>query len=597
MPRDVFDDKPDVLGPKDIVISADSPTGDITTDTSNIAEAIAEAESIERGAVVVLKPGEYKTSGSHTLSSKIRLMGQGVRQTLITHSGNNTCFLLSDPGVTGHRSGLSDLRIEGNNGASALGIEYKDISYAAYLKRVQIRSYTAGSAWRLHNATEWTEGVWCDNISIQNCAVGVGFKRSGTGTESFNGVNFRGLAINVPANGIGIDQGMDSSTETRIYNSFIEGQIWLGGNNAIGWRNRANATLYRSWVFIHGEESGGVTGIISLRNDEGGEFHCSGPGVPFNTDRLQVTPSKTQFNMIWTQGASTSTTVGTAFQPTNNSRSNGKVFEVHGYNATNPFKRGTSSPLASLTDSGDYYGRNFGVGTDTYHSMQGGVMYGATAGAPSGLTGNRVALYNNAGTQETLDANAIKVPISGRAAVRQPHIPDIVLPALVHDPAILGSAGPGINQLRMVRVIIPRTGMLRDISVWVQVQAGNIMAAVYDTGDASAGNRTRLWQSGSVAVGAATAWQIIGDPNIAVTAGQHLDFAINSDNSSLQVGRVNLGASGAGALPTGFGVAPGGASPKYFALHTPGSFTAPATIAEASISANNQGVIVIGRIS
>ena len=154
------------------------------------------------------------------------------------------------------------------------------------------------------------------------------------------------------------------------------------------------------------------------------------------------------------------------------------------------------------------------------------------------------------------------------------------------------------NQMRTCRVVVPKDGEIRDVSVWIVAQSGNIALAVYDTNDASAGNRTQLWSSGSVACGGATAWQTIdpGAGTVKVKAGQLLDFAVVADNATASIGRTATFASGINQLPTNFAIAPGGASPKV-ATTVATAFPPPSTIAEASLVANNNVPVIIARIA
>jgi hypothetical protein len=181
----------------------------------------------------------------------------------------------------------------------------------------------------------------------------------------------------------------------------------------------------------------------------------------------------------------------------------------------------------------------------------------------------------------------------------QPQLPGLVVPAFLDNLVIVSLATSPANSLRLCRAIVPRTGRLRDLIVYVGTSSGNYIGSVYDSGDADAADaRTLLWTSGSQPCGAANGWRIIGDPNLAVVAGQHLELGVMADNTTASLGRVQVSASGA-QLPAGFGVSPGGvASGKLFGAHAAASFAAPASIADADIGATTTNLIVLGaRIS
>ena len=48
------------------------------------------------------------------------------------------------------------------------------------------------------------------------------------------------------------------------------------------------------------------------------------------------------------------------------------------------------------------------------------------------------------------------------------------------------TAGFGANQLHMLRFVVPQTGTLHDLSVFVTTSSGNISLAVYDSGQVKA---------------------------------------------------------------------------------------------------------------
>lgn len=157
------------------------------------------------------------------------------------------------------------------------------------------------------------------------------------------------------------------------------------------------------------------------------------------------------------------------------------------------------------------------------------------------------------------------------------------------------SAALTANTMQARRVVVPQTGTLHDFAVWVQTNvAGNFRCAIYDVGAAVSGTRTRLWQSAAaVAVGASGAWQIVDDPALLVTAGQHLDLAIISDVAPAVGKTSGTLAGGTSQLPTNFAVV-GGCLPKACWQNTIGSFTCPATMSEAAATASIAGTFWIG---
>lgn len=169
-----------------------------------------------------------------------------------------------------------------------------------------------------------------------------------------------------------------------------------------------------------------------------------------------------------------------------------------------------------------------------------------------------------------------------------PQWPNIVSPPGASFPAVFGTGTPlAVFTPRGVRVIVPKAGTLHDIAWWVTAQSGNMAAAIYDTGDASAGNRTLLYSTGSIAVGA-IGWQTV-DPALTVTAGQQLDFFIMADNTTAAFAKYSVGLANTAQLPTGFAPAAGGASPKLmFQSPSVANLTAWTTpLAEANVTTTN----------
>lgn len=118
---------------------------------------------------------------------------------------------------------------------------------------------------------------------------------------------------------------------------------------------------------------------------------------------------------------------------------------------------------------------------------------------------------------------------------------------------MFGATAGGVpaNGAKILRVICPSAGHLRDISVFIATSSGNISLAVYDTGDAVAGTLTRLATSGAIACGTGNAWQSY-DPNLAVTAGQQLALFISADNGTVTFGGTSALTNMQASLPTGF---------------------------------------------
>jgi hypothetical protein len=130
--------------------------------------------------------------------------------------------------------------------------------------------------------------------------------------------------------------------------------------------------------------------------------------------------------------------------------------------------------------------------------------------------------------------------------------------------------------------------------VFIAVQSGNLDIGVYDTGQAVAGTRTKLYSAGSTAVGA-SGWQTV-DPGagvLPVTQGQHVDIAWAADNNTASVMRYAAGSGAGYQLPTGYFSEVTGALPKLGWLCAT-SFPLPASFTEAAcaVTANNPPCVI-----
>lgn len=180
-----------------------------------------------------------------------------------------------------------------------------------------------------------------------------------------------------------------------------------------------------------------------------------------------------------------------------------------------------------------------------------------------------------------------------------------VLPANVVVPLSAGSPVPATaialgSQFKAMfaRCIVGKSGVLHDVSVFNGgTLGGNTNVAVFDTGDSVAGKYSPLWSSGSVAQAGVNVWQVVGDPNIAVTAGQHLLLAAMTDSVLATFSPVALSAGTAAGsqLPASFMPVSGGALPKLAGSFTYGSLVY-AQITEAQLVAVTSPLLVVGRI-
>jgi hypothetical protein len=143
-------------------------------------------------------------------------------------------------------------------------------------------------------------------------------------------------------------------------------------------------------------------------------------------------------------------------------------------------------------------------------------------------------------------------------------------------------------------VVAPYDGTLHDFSFYFGAPSDNCHVGIYGSGP---GNRTLLWDSGSLAITGTTAWQVVADRALAGKAGQHLEFVVHTDNATVKLGRFAALSNLSDTLPAHFFAAAGGASPKLMWEYSIGFYGAlPATITEGLCASWNQVVAAICRI-
>ncbi len=299
---------------------------------------------------------------------------------------------------------------------------------------------------------------------------------------------------------------------------------------------------------------------------------------------------------------------------------------------------GSAVTLQGSISTIDQYGNValYKKATDTWIVL-GGISGGDTAGAASSTAGDIVQFSGITGkilqdTGKSIDTDtslaadsASRIPtqhavkfyadaVGANAATEADAAPagpaQMMVPVIVNSMAVGAMSpytSPGANSMRAVRCVVPKDGNLAKLCFYAGgTVAGNFIFSVYDTGAASTGNYTQLWTSGTVTCGTVTTtWKQAqissGTPTtLAVTRGQHLFAALSLDDATMNVGR------GAATLPSGSAAFPptsilapdGGDNTQYAAwLLNPGSFTAPSSIVQGSVSTTTFNAVFIGAVT
>jgi hypothetical protein len=172
-----------------------------------------------------------------------------------------------------------------------------------------------------------------------------------------------------------------------------------------------------------------------------------------------------------------------------------------------------------------------------------------------------------------------------------PNILAPIDPRLMREQVALGVGG----YIMGVRVVIPTTGTLHDLSVFVTGgSGGTVDAGLYST----AGTRSRLYHTGALACPANGVWTILADPNLSVVEGEQYDFAITFTDGPGFAG-MSLAAFPGGHLPVGFEMGQAAlAKVAWYAANPDGvGTTLPSTLAETDLNDSNLILGVIAHIT
>lgn len=146
------------------------------------------------------------------------------------------------------------------------------------------------------------------------------------------------------------------------------------------------------------------------------------------------------------------------------------------------------------------------------------------------------------------------------------------------------------NQAYGHRVVVPKTGILAGLSIYVVTAAGNIDVGIYDLAEP----RNKLYSTGSIACPTATQWTEVGAPNLPVVAGQSIEFVVAGSGAPTLLA-ANGAANAQHTLPASYWPVSGGSVKLVWTKAT--SFPLPATLADAGLVSAAPVAGIIARIT
>lgn len=122
---------------------------------------------------------------------------------------------------------------------------------------------------------------------------------------------------------------------------------------------------------------------------------------------------------------------------------------------------------------------------------------------------------------------------------QQPALRKLLFPLVYENGVVSGETALGTaNKAQFARARAREAGVLK--SIWVAngaTVAGNTMAAIFDTGQAKAGEYSPLWSGEAVLMAGASKWQMLGEPKLTVTPNQEILLGFMSSSTTATFGR------------------------------------------------------------
>lgn len=244
----------------------------VVDSTQPLRDAIAALPS---GGVISLRPGTYLLTGKVDVPANIRIEGAGSEATYISHTSDGIGLNFERPagGDLFTPRGISGVRINGNSGASAIGIRLSDF-YRGAFRDLFIQGYTGGCAVELNNLLSWTEGIIFEHVHIRNCLTGWRLVGDVDPKRSFAELSFHHCACVLDvANSIGVDVGDHCNAYGGIWNIKFNVEVSSATCIRLG---ATNAWVRQNLYHLYAESTGGGTGVQVLTGGSGSQFTGTG---------------------------------------------------------------------------------------------------------------------------------------------------------------------------------------------------------------------------------------------------------------------------------------------------------------------------------
>jgi hypothetical protein len=190
-----------VLNKSHINVKDYGAVGDGTTDDTFAVQGAVNICNTQGGGNCFFPKGKYSLSAGINVKENVAIIGEGMFNTIFTHTSNDVCFTALD-GALFSRVEFRDFSLFGNSGTSAKGIVFGNIGFAR-LENIIIYSYPNGTGIEASNTRLWTEISQWDNVMVRGTKRCIAFTRTG-GTESFSNTRILNMTLVPISGGIGV---------------------------------------------------------------------------------------------------------------------------------------------------------------------------------------------------------------------------------------------------------------------------------------------------------------------------------------------------------------------------------------------------------
>lgn len=202
--------------------SAGAKGDGVADDTAAIQAAINAAQSAG-GGVVVLPQGTYKTTSTLQVNSNVRMLILGWGATIRPAASTDGLMVSQANGATALGCEVAGLTIDGQSGASTVGVRVRDTDRCA-LRNVRIANCVTGIQQEAFASGRWAEENSLSDVFIYNCTTGINCANV-SGTGSLGETHWTNVGISQCATGIALNNGI------TFYRSRLFGvTIWLPTN-------------------------------------------------------------------------------------------------------------------------------------------------------------------------------------------------------------------------------------------------------------------------------------------------------------------------------------------------------------------------------